>query len=122
MDTPRKRGRPVGSRNKPKTNPSEINVQTWKPTFTEQIDLTKPLGLYPEPLYDTNQPGFRFHVSFKGSFGPAKDEWEEDIYWPRDWPFPQLGQNITLDDGKGGIVSHVTFDLKQDRIHVRLSS
>jgi hypothetical protein len=108
MDTPRKRGRPVGSRNRPKPEP--------------EIDLTKPLGLsWTEIVGQAPNPDLPIHVAFKPSFGPAADEWEADDFWPHDWPFPQQGQNIVISDGRGGIVNNVTFDLKNQRIKVRLS-
>ena len=112
MDEPRRRGRPRGSKNRPKPPANEPDLT--KPfDFGPGIEIQQPYGL-------TEATVIPIHVSYQGAFGPEKT-WEEDTEWPGNWPLPQQGQRIKLHDGRGGMVSTLTFNIALQRIDISLT-
>ncbi len=108
-DAPKPRGRPRGSRNKPKSVVEALEpYMAGRYVSTEPIELhelttTIPVILYREPRVFIDPP------------------LEERVEWPASWRLPEQGESITLRAGFGGIVSTIDFDLERKIavIHLR---
>ena len=120
-EQPRRRGRPPGSPNRPKTTvPRNLELPTSSITTGPTL---VPLG-DPVPYdqagyvgYPTGPDPVRVILSHKGrAFGdPAQDH---EIEWPPEWRFPQSGDVIFLSEKWGGVVQAVEFWKTESRAHI----
>lgn len=108
---PKRRGRPPGSPNKPKTVIPR-NLELLRPSVTEG-SVTGYVGelIGPEPI--------RVVLNWKGrAFGDAGGT--EEVEWPQGWRIPQAGDAIFRDKNWGGMVQSVEFWTTDRKIVIRL--
>lgn len=112
-DQPKRRGRPPGSPNKPKTidlNGSATTVaEDWTPEKgSEPVSLAGAgyvgsVGLFSDPI--------KVILTRQQAFGDPVDE--EIVDWPAHWRLPMLGESVQFAPGWGGIVQTIDFDLSR---------
>lgn len=106
--TPKRRGRPKGSTNKPRPEPAKVPYEgdtgVINPTLLERVTG-------PEPIKVILQIKPR-------SFGDGSSEREVD--WPAEWRLPQVGESIIIEPGVGGFIQYIAWDLSSRAVTIAL--
>lgn len=145
-EKPKRRGRPKGSKNKPKTttSPWRLRAKSPKPTETAVLssivagpreDPDEPdysfLDDEPEHIDRTNEPaavgswtwtgtGIKVVVNFRVALSsPSIDS--EEIAWPPNWPIPQLNDILRVSKTKAGRVQFVEYDFGNGAIIISVT-
>jgi hypothetical protein len=100
----KRRGRPPGSRNRPKVvTPEDFSGDAR-----------------PEPTDWSRQPPGRTRVFIFSQRAFGDDQEETEIDWPEGWPPPKAGDSVLLDPGRGGRVEYVEFWPNDRLVKIRL--
>lgn len=101
-DQPKRRGRPPGSPNRPKT----ITMPRWTPDDPTQMAII-PSG----PIEFHDQTTVRVVLTRQQAWGDPVEE--QVVDWPAHWRLPMLGEAVQFEPGWGGIVQTIDFDLQR---------
>lgn len=74
----------------------------------------------PRPVPVNSEPVGAIRVVLVRRRGLGSNPEERMISWPPAWRLPQNGESVLLDDGWGGFIEYVAFDLDRNVIRVNL--
>jgi len=99
IDTPKRRGRPPGVKNKPKAPPQS---ETY-------VDISTTRHATPESWTAGPQGGIRVSVTFRVAMSSPRETDKREGFFPPGWPIPQLNDVVIL-GGLKGRVQWVEYD------------
>lgn len=127
--TPKRRGRPPGSKNKPKDPSAPKPVRSPKPTpvatlaihpdatpeEAEQIKTTLTPLLAPALM----STAVTVVLQFGAALGKETDD--REVQWPSDWPIPNVNDAVMAGPKLGGRVISRNFRFHEGKIYLLLN-
>jgi hypothetical protein len=125
MEVPKRRGRPPGSKNKPKpvalTPPAVFSPTEWAREEEFQLHLA---ALYQESQQlKTPASAVKVVLYYKVAMGSSAEQRAANTHkvdWPANWRLPEVGDFIRLRPNYEGVVQLVRFDLAAGVVEIML--
>lgn len=126
LTTPKRRGRPPGSKNKPKDPSTPKLVSLKQPTVeapapTAFMDF--PPNATPDQVAHIQASVLSTTVAVVLQFGAAlgKETEDHEVQWPADWPIPNVNDAVMAGPKLGGRVISRNFRFHEGKIYLLLN-